>query len=130
MEAGVSDQAKSRIPAYYRGDVPYNEHRQRLAKKPCDFCGVEFLSPLSNRGRFCDPRCRAAHVVKVGQFKGENNPRWLGGVSNDNMRYRRRQAKRPPEATITIAPGREEAAEEAIMAWLRDLRARNPNGVA
>ena len=102
--------SQSRVPAYYRGDVPYNSHRQRLAAKPCEFCGVVFLSPLSNRGRFCDPKCRAAHVVKVGQFKGDKNPRWLGGVSDDNMRYRRRQRDKHPER---------EAARKAVASAVR-----------
>jgi ribosomal protein S27AE len=34
--------------------------------------------------------------VASGRFAGKNNPRWLGGVSNDNMRYRRRQLEREP----------------------------------
>jgi len=41
--------------------------------------------------------CCAAHAKPTGKFRGANNPRWLGGVANDNMRYRTRQAERWPE---------------------------------
>lgn len=90
----------SGVIAYYRDGVPYNDHRQRLVEKPCEKCAKPFLSPKSNRGRFCSNECRAQHVIATGQFAGEKNPRWLGGVSNDNMRYRRRQMEKHPEREL------------------------------
>jgi hypothetical protein len=88
---------KSREIAVVKNGIPYNGHRQKLVEKPCDFCGKAYLSVNSSKGRFCSLDCRAEHVKKTGQFAGENNPRWLGGVSNDNMRYRVRQMERWPE---------------------------------
>lgn len=52
-----------------------------------------------NQGKsiYCSHPCAAEHFAKIGKFAGANNPRWLGGVSNDNMRYRRRQIERWPK---------------------------------
>lgn len=62
-------------------------------------------------GKFCSVRCCGDHAAATGKFRGERNPRWLGGVSNDNMRYRNRQKERHPI---------EEAARRAVE---REVRA-------
>jgi hypothetical protein len=100
----------SGVVAYCRDGVPYNDHRQRLIESHCEVCSKAFLHPKSNRNRFCSNECRAKQVIATGQFKGEKNPRWLGGVSNDNMRYRRRQMERDPE---------KEAARRAVLYAVR-----------
>ncbi len=66
----------------------------------CLHCSRWYAAPGKelNRGRriYCSIRCTADHAAETGRFKGANNPRWLGGVSNDNMRYRRRQKEKDP----------------------------------
>jgi hypothetical protein len=66
--------------------------------------------PKRGPSRYCSKECCAAHFVTTGVFRGSNNPRWLGGVSNDNMRYRRRQKERHPL---------EEAARKAVANAIR-----------
>lgn len=67
----------------------------------CLHCGIWYAAPNKelNQGRriYCSHPCSAAHAILTGKFRGENNPRWLGGVSNDNMRYKRRSMERHPE---------------------------------
>jgi hypothetical protein len=46
--------------------------------------------------RFCSLPCFSANAIATGRFKGDRNPRWIGGASKDNMRYRRRQKERWP----------------------------------
>lgn len=69
----------------------------------------------TNRGRwiYCSIKCSAEAATAEGKFKGEKNPSWLGGVSNDNMRYRRRQIERHPV---------EEAARRAVRAAVESGR--------
>ena len=78
-----------------------NETRHRRVTAACEHCGKEYQSlayPSGKpRGKFCSRACCADAFKASGVFKGENNPRWLGGVSNDNMRYNRRQRERQPE---------------------------------
>lgn len=88
--------SKSRLVAYERNGVPYNSHRQRLVERPCEGCSAPFLSVASNAARYCDTACAARHAIATGRYAGERNPRWLGGVSSDNMRYRARQRARWP----------------------------------
>jgi hypothetical protein len=67
----------------------------------CTNCGVAFMAlkyvPRTSDNRFCSRKCCAAHAAATGKFAGDKNPRWLGGVSHNNMRYRRRQKDRWPE---------------------------------
>lgn len=66
----------------------------------CIGCERWYAAPNKelNRGRriFCSISCCANHAAKTGKFAGANNPRWIGGVSTDNMRYRNRQKEREP----------------------------------
>jgi len=66
----------------------------------CQNCVRWFAAPQKELGRgrwiYCSNACSSAHAISTGKFKGENNPRWLGGVSNDNMRYKRRAMERHP----------------------------------
>lgn len=81
----------------------------------CTSCGAEFMSlkhaTRVSENRFCSIACSSAHAVATGKFAGSSNPRWLGGVSSDNMRYRRRQLERHPA---------QEAARKAVA---REVRA-------
>jgi hypothetical protein len=56
-----------------------------------------FATPKRDPRRFCSSACCGVAAAASGKFKGERNPRWLGGVSNDNMRYRRRAREKWPE---------------------------------
>lgn len=91
---------ESAVISYVRNGVPYNKHRQRLVEFDCEHCRTRFLCPATKARRFCSPACSSAFVVATGYFSGDNNPRWLGGVSNDNMRYRTRQKERWPEKEL------------------------------
>lgn len=99
-----------------------NEHRQRLVLRTCEACAGSFWCIASNLrkggGRYCSTRCAAGHVAATGAMAGANNPRWLGGVSLDNMRYRRRQRERWPE--------REEARRMTHAAIARGELVRQP----
>lgn len=80
----------------------------------CLTCEREFMA-LRQRveqgaGKFCSSACSTAHNVKHGLMAGENNPRWKGGVSRDNMRYRSRSKARNP---------RQEAARQAVRDAIR-----------
>ena len=93
---------KATTPASIGADgVVRNYHRQRLELRTCELCRGTFwyvqANPLTSPGRFCSRRCAAQDVIRSGSMAGDRNPRWLGGVSNDNMRYRRRAKERWPE---------------------------------
>jgi hypothetical protein len=70
----------------------------------CAQCGADFMALVASvragGGRFCSARCTGDHHRATGRFAGERNPRWLGGVSTDNMRYRRRQRAKWPEKEV------------------------------
>jgi hypothetical protein len=70
---------------------------RRKVAAVCVQCGVDFMTlPQQIRrggGRYCSKQCFGDHSIATGRFRGENNPRWLGGVSKGpgaNMRYKRR----------------------------------------
>lgn len=76
--------------------------QRKAARIPavCEHCQRDFMAlkeaVRKGGGRFCSVRCCGDHAAATGKFAGDRNPRWLGGVSNDNMRYRRRQIERWP----------------------------------
>jgi hypothetical protein len=95
--------AVSNVPAAWVDGVPYNAHRHPLTQLTCEHCGDAFFCPRLRTTpgaraprRFCSHPCSTAWFAANGTFKGENNPRWLGGVAKDNMRYRLRQKQRHP----------------------------------
>lgn len=75
----------------------------RIRREPttCKACGATFMALVrwlkEGKGLYCSRKCCADDFKARGVFKGENTPRWLGGVSQDNMRYNRRQRERQPE---------------------------------
>jgi hypothetical protein len=81
--------------------APHSKRNGPQSWTSCRRCSVWYAAPVStlNRGEavYCASRCAYAHFAETGKFKAEKNPNWLGGVSNDNMRYRSRQAERDPE---------------------------------
>lgn len=81
-------------------DPPRNPKGLPQAWQRCRNCSHWFAAPrkVINRGCavYCSRRCCAEHFTATGKFRGEKNPSWLGGVSNDNMRYRNRQKEREP----------------------------------
>jgi hypothetical protein len=83
--------------------IPEWRKRSRAIRVPtvCAQCSAEFQalkdSVRKGAGLFCSKECRRAHALTTGKFRGENSGTWRGGVSKDNMRYRRRQAERWPE---------------------------------
>ena len=81
-------------------EAPRRANRMLQIWTQCQSCSLWFAAPKKEvtrgRRRFCSNACTGKHAAASGRFKGERNPRWLGGVSNDNMRYRRRQAERDP----------------------------------
>jgi hypothetical protein len=81
-------------------DAPRTARRMLQSWACCRRCQRWYAAPNKklNQGfaLYCTIRCTAAHFAATGRFKGANNPRWLGGVSKDNMRYRRRQKERHP----------------------------------
>lgn len=66
----------------------------------CRGCARWYAAPHKelNRGRrvYCSIACCARHAKEASLRVGARNPNWLGGVSKDNMRYRRRQIERHP----------------------------------
>lgn len=78
-----------------------NRGRNRRVPAVCEHCKKDCLvwasSSGGNPGRFCSRECGNAFAKASGMFKGANNPRWLGGVSKDNMRYLNRQKAKWPE---------------------------------
>ena len=82
-------------------EAPRSAKRSLQRWTPCRYCAKWYAAPNKelNRGRsvYCSIGCTAAHATATGKFRGPNNPSWQGGVSNDNMRYRRRQKEREPE---------------------------------
>jgi hypothetical protein len=94
------DGAGNRIEVY--ADRPsWEPERRRRSKRiwiSCANCSWWFAADSDKRyaRRFCTRACCTAHATATGKFKGESNPRWLGGESNDNMRYRNRQKERHP----------------------------------
>jgi hypothetical protein len=96
-----TDAEANRVAAWRNGK-PYNASRKLLVRLTCEHCGDAFYCPshrVAPKGpgrRFCSQKCSAAGFAAAGTFAGASNPRWLGGVSQDNMRYRRRQAERHP----------------------------------
>lgn len=62
----------------------------------CEACLGWFATPQRDPRRFCSVSCCGDAAAASGKFKGVRNPRWLGGVSNDNMRYRRRAREKWP----------------------------------
>ena len=74
---------------------------RRLSPEPfvCAECGRQFFHAFSKQaGLLCGAACRNAVTTKRNAAAvGAANPAWKGGVSTDNMRYRRRQLERWPE---------------------------------
>lgn len=101
---------KSQEVAYVRNGISYNAFRHRLIETVCGQCQSRFWSESARRQMFCSPACRAKHVLGTGELAGARNPRWAGGVSSDNMRYRARQKARWPE---------KESARKAVAAAVR-----------
>jgi hypothetical protein len=66
----------------------------------CQSCSAPFMALVKaiadGGGKYCSRKCVGSGAATSGIFKGDKNPRWLGGVSKDNMRYRRRQMARWP----------------------------------
>lgn len=93
--------------------------KRPAAREPatCTNCSDAFMALRHARriseNRFCSSRCVAQHAAATGKFAGANNPRWLGGVSTDNMRYRRRSKERNPV---------HEAARRAVQVEIRSGR--------
>lgn len=79
---------------------PRSAKRDRQTWNQCRQCQFWYAAPIKelNRGRrvYCSIKCAGDHAAATGKFRGERNPRWLGGVANDNMRYRNRQKEREP----------------------------------
>jgi len=61
----------------------------------CDGCGRWRAAPAWKLAQGKRPFCSNACLNRY--RTGDRNPRWLGGVSSDNMRYRRRQRERHPD---------------------------------
>ena len=81
-------------------EAPRTAKRQAQSWTSCRCCSRWYAAPNKkiNEGKslYCTRACAVTHFIATGRFKGANNPRWLGGVSNDNMRYRRRQKEKDP----------------------------------
>lgn len=88
-------------------DPPKTQHRKIQEWRECLSCHLWFAAPRAKQRKYCSTKCGGDHAAATGRLKGAANPRWLGGVSNDNMRYRRRQVERHPV---------EEAARKAVRA--------------
>ena len=78
-----------------------DRHRHQAVEVPCSVCGTTTWKRRSSltRGRrpYCSSACYQKFVRATGAQSGANNNNWKGGVSTDNMRYRRRQAEKWPE---------------------------------
>lgn len=82
------------------GEAPRAPNRMRSVWNQCLHCQRWYAVAAKelNKGKqvHCSVACAGERAAATGRFAGKNNPRWLGGVSNDNMRYRRRQLEREP----------------------------------
>lgn len=88
----------------------------------CEGCGEEFeaearFATRPGRGRYCSRPClygsQGPAALADGRNAGERNGNWRGGVSKDNVRYKRRfRAKYPVKAAA------HDATHEAIRAGL------------
>lgn len=80
---------------------PRAANRSAQEWRCCEQCETWFAAPCyrvaKGEARWCSRSCLAAHRKATGAQAGANNPRWLGGVSNDSMRYRRRARAKAPE---------------------------------
>lgn len=81
-------------------EPPRSKGGARQIWNQCKGCPVWYAMPYKQftRGRqlYCSIACCARHAKATGKFAGDKNPRWLGGVSSDNMRYQRRALERHP----------------------------------
>lgn len=81
--------------------APHSKRNGAQSWTSCRHCSVWYAAPNSalrrNEAVYCSSRCAYANFKATGKFKADKNPNWLGGVSNDNMRYRNRQKERDPE---------------------------------
>lgn len=79
---------------------PRAPNRETRIWNACATCGRWYAARACRlergEGVCCSRECWSKHVIAAGVFKGAKNPRWLGGVSKDNMRYRIRQKERHP----------------------------------
>lgn len=77
--------------------------RKSVAIKECQFCGNEYAVPVHKayRSLYCQKDCqnKGTGVKRTGipGPRGADNPNWKGGISKDNMHYKRLQEERYPE---------------------------------
>lgn len=66
----------------------------------CETCATPFWARRdkikAGDGRFCSRSCMLK-APRTRDMSGENNPRWLGGVTADNYRYKKTQVERYPD---------------------------------
>lgn len=74
-----------------------NQHRRARVAKACESCGADFFQRVERPGKYCSRPCAATAARALGKFKGEKNPRWLGGVAKDGYRYTKRFKAKSPE---------------------------------
>jgi len=63
-----------------RGELQAKKYEEKRIKKTCPICGFNFLVNQSNSFRICCS-IRCLGLLRQQRFKGEGNPRWLGGTS-------------------------------------------------
>lgn len=82
-------------------EAPRAKNRAYQDWMRCAMCEMWFAAIVrdieTGKRKFCSWGCTAEHAIATERFANDKNPRWLGGVSEDNMRYRERQAERWPE---------------------------------
>ena len=78
--------------------------KHRVGVIYCNWCGGKTIDRLTDikRGsakKYCSHSCATSASTLPQNRPGPDNGNWKGGVSNDNMRYRKRQLERWPLET-------------------------------
>lgn len=76
-----------------RSKLPPRKNKKFL-RGTCLVCGGSVFSSHKEQ-KYCSPKCSG--IAHGQNNRGENNARWLGGVSKNNYRYRLRQKARYPD---------------------------------
>lgn len=72
--------------------------------KPCATCGKNVHAQTSRvkigRGKFCSPECYWKWLESSKSMTGHNNPRWLGGITPEDMKARNSRQSHKWKASV------------------------------
>lgn len=86
--------------------VGENHQNWNSVETECAFCGKKFYCQPNRIERsehnFCSPECNIEWQIEAGIHRGENNPRWKGGLSffyGENWQRQRKKARKRDNRT-------------------------------